>query len=184
MRGIIATLVLSAPITAFGATNTIGVELGNGHTSGLDCPVTAFNGCATQDDAYRVYYGIQPGGQRFGARITHTELDDLQLTDTPADVVFNAPGIRSRIDDLAATYSYPIADWVSITAKGGLARWEEHRSAFLFDQTHKDGISPALGLNIDFGDRWFRAGLSVDLYPSVGDAGTVRYFGAGVRFVW
>ena len=184
MRGIIATLVLAAPITVFGATNTVGLELGSGRTSGLDCPSPAFNGCVTQDDVYRVYYGILPAGERVGARITHTELNDLPITET-VDEIFSSPNIRSTIDDLSATYSYPVAKWVSITGKGGIARWEESRSAgVFFERAHHDGFSPALGLNIDFGDGWLRAGLSVDLYPSLGDAGNVRYYGAGVRFVW
>jgi hypothetical protein len=41
------------------------------------------------------------------------------------------------------------------------------------------GYSPAFGLNVDFGNKLVRAGLSIDLYPSVGDADYVRHYGVG-----
>jgi hypothetical protein len=46
------------------------------------------------------------------------------------------------------------------------------------------GYSPAFGFNVDFGSKLVRAGLSIDLYPSVGDTGYVRHYAVGIRFVW
>jgi hypothetical protein len=88
------------------------------------------------------------------------------------------------MDDLAVTYSYAPAKLVTITVKGGLARWREDRSVLFFNDDSSTGYSPDFGASIDFGTKLLRVGLSADVYPSVGDTGYVRYFGAGIRFVW
>ena len=186
MRHILAALILAAPVAAFGATNYIGADYGRGETSGLNCSTSSaadLPACVKRDDAWRLYYGFM-FNERFGLRITHTELDELRLTHEN-DAIFNLPVVSSRIDDLAATLSFPLSRLVSITAKGGLARWEERRSIFFFgSDSTSEGYSPVFGMNLDFGNRLLRAGVSVDVYPSVGDTDYVRYYGAGLRFVW
>lgn len=116
--------------------------------------------------------------RRRRARITRTWVNELRFT-TATDDVFNDPAISTVIDDLSATYSYPLAKLVSITARGGIGRWEESRSFGFPSGARSTGYSPAFGLNVDFGNKLVRAGLSIDLYPSVGDADYVRHYGVG-----
>jgi hypothetical protein len=182
MRRRMIALALCAPVASYAATHTIGVDVGRGSTADLDCPSSQIPACAHEDDSFRVYYSFRPA-ERFGVRITRTWINELRLT-TEVDPIFNDPGISTVIHDLSATYSYPIAKRVSITARGGISRWEENRSFSLLGQDQTTGYSPAFGLNIDFGDKLVRAGLSVDLYPSVGDTGYLRHYGVGIRFVW
>jgi len=185
MRHILAAVILAAPVAAFGATNIIGADYGRGETSGLNCftsPSANLPVCVKRDDAWRLYYGFM-FNERFGIRITHTELYELRLTND-SDAIFTVPEVSSRMDDLAATMSFPLSRLVSITAKGGLARWEERRALFFLAGDNREGYSPVFGMNLDFGNRLLRAGVSVDVYPSVGDTDYVRYYGAGLRFVW
>ena len=182
MRHLLTALALFAPLASFATTHTIGVDVGRGNTADLACPSAQVPACAHEDDAWRVYYGFRPG-ERFGVRITRTWVNELRFT-TATDDVFNDPAISTVIDDLSATYSYPLAKLVSITAKGGISRWEESRSFGFPSGARSTGYSPAFGLNVDFGNKLVRAGLSIDLYPSVGDADYVRHYGVGIRFVW
>jgi len=186
MRRTLVALILAVPVAAYGATNTIGADYGRGQSAGLNCSTSSaadFPACVKRDDAWRLYYGFM-FNERFGLRITHTELDELRLT-RDTDAIFDLPVISSRLDDLAATMTFPLSKVVSITAKGGLARWEERRSIFFFgSDSQSEGYSPVFGMNLDFGNRLLRAGVSVDVYPSVGGTDYVRYYGAGLRFVW
>jgi hypothetical protein len=119
--------MLAGPITALGATHTIGIDVGRAANADMRCP--------------------------------------------PAT-------------DVSVTYSYPLWKWVALTGRIGLARWEESRSLGGFNQDRSDGLSPVLGLNVDFGGKRLRAGISADIYPAVGDTGYVRYFGAGLRILF
>jgi hypothetical protein len=178
---------LAAPV-AFGATHTVGLEVGHGQVSGLTCAAVAGNPCTLSDDAWRAYYGIA-FSRGFGARFTLTTLDNLRLTTNSNAIFFpDVDSVRTRIDDLSATYSFPLSKVVSLTASAGVARWEEGRLSFgarvLGFAFTDEGYSPALGLKLDFGSGLLRAGLSFDLYPSIGDTDHARYYGAGLRAVW
>ena len=175
----ILLLMLAGPITAFGATHTIGIDLGRASTADMRCPPAERGLCNLQDDAQRVYYELRPGAA-VGFRATYLYLNDLRIT-TTSDPIFNLPGISSAIKDVCVTYSYPLWKRVALSGRIGLAQWEESRSLGGFDQDKSDGLSPVVGLNVDFGGKHLRAGLPADIYPSVGDTGYVRYFGAGLR---
>jgi hypothetical protein len=183
MRRTIVSLVLWGPITACAATHTLGIDIGRASTADMRCPAAEAGRCSLQDDAQRIYYEFHPG-EALGFRATILNLNDLRIT-TDSDPVFNLPGIQSSIQDLSLTYSYPLWKKLAIGGRVGLGYWEESRSAgAYFSQASSNGLSPVLGVNLDFGSGRLRAGLSADLYPAVGDTGHVRYYGAGLRIVF
>lgn len=183
MRCNILLVLLAGPITALGATHTIGIDVGRAHTAGMHCPVTETGSCELSDGAQRVFYELRPG-EAVGFRATFLYMNDLRIT-RKSDPIFNSPGINTSISDLSVTYSYPIRKQMSLAGRIGLARWTESRSReVILDDDKSDGYSPVLGFNVDFGGKRLRAGFSADIYPSVGDADYVTYFGAGLRVLF
>jgi hypothetical protein len=179
MRCRILLLMLAGPVTAFGAPHTIGIDIGRASTADMRCPPAESGLCKLQDDAQRVFYEFRPGAA-LGFRATYLYLNDLRIT-TSSDPIFNLPGTSSEVKDVSVTYSYPVGEWVALAGRIGLAHWEESRSFGGFSRDTSNGLSPVLGLNVDFGGKRLRAGVSADIYPSLGDTGYVRYFGAGLR---
>lgn len=183
MRRVFAALTMLAPIATFGATHTIGADVGRSDAGGVSCD-PAFS-CPDQGDSWRVSYTIT-GASGFGGRVSHTHLNGLSvISQGNRDDGFDLPFTGVTLQEIAATYTYPFSPFFTAIAKGGFARWETRRPMSVFFRSDtEEGVTPTLGVSLDVGSRLLRAGLSLDVYPSVGDTSTVLYYGAGVRFVW
>jgi hypothetical protein len=180
----LAALVLTAgPLAASAATHTVGIDIGHANAGDMRCPPAEVGVCKHDDDAYRLYYELAPS-KTVGFRITRLVLNELRLT-TAADELFIPSEISSTISEISVTYAWPVHKHIVLRGRAGLAQWEEIRfRGSFFDQKRSDGWTPVMGFGVDFGSKRIRAGLSADLYPSVGDAGYVGYYGIGVRFVF
>lgn len=185
MSKLLAGLVLiGISINTYSYENVIGVDFLNINASGDQCdPYPDDFGCETDSDSFRIYYGAR-FTEQLELRLAWSQLD-IKLTDQ-TDAFFNSPDVSSEIYDLQFLYRWHLSDSWHVHAKAGLGYWTESLpGAGFFDSSgSENGVSPALGAEVEWGSRLVRLGAGIDLYPSIGDTGLVTIANLGVKFVW
>lgn len=141
------------------------------------------DGCVSDNDSFRLYYGAR-FNEQLELRVAWSMLD-IKLTDE-VDAFFNSPDVSSELIDLSLLYRWHLSETWHVHGKIGLGYWTETLpGAGFFDSSGSNyGISPAFGGEVEWGSGLVRVAGGVDVYPSMGDAGSVSIANVGLRFVW